>query len=36
MADSPLIIKSKTFALEVIQVCKDLRVVKCAKEKNDG
>ena len=29
MADSPLITKSKTFALEVIQVCKDLRVVKC-------
>ena len=29
MADSPLIVKSKTFALEVIQVCKDLRVAKC-------
>ena len=29
MADSPLIIKSKAFALDVIQVCKDLRVAKC-------
>ena len=29
MADSPLIIKSKAFALEVIQVCKELRVAKC-------
>ena len=29
MADSPLIVKSKSFALEVIQVCKDLRVAKC-------
>ena len=29
MADSPLIIKSKAFALEVIQVCKQLRVAKC-------
>ena len=29
MADSPLIIKSKTFALEVIQVCKDLKIAKC-------
>ena len=29
MADSPLIVKSKAFALEVIQVCKELRVVKC-------
>ena len=29
MTDSPLIIKSKTFALEVIQVCKILRVAKC-------
>ena len=29
MADSPLIIKSKTFALDVIQVCKQLRVAKC-------
>ena len=29
MADSPLIIKSKAFALDVIQVCKDLRSAKC-------
>ena len=29
MADSPLIIKSKEFALDVIQVCKELRVAKC-------
>ena len=29
MTDSPLIIKSKTFALDVIQVCKYLRVEKC-------
>ena len=29
MADSPLILKSKAFALEVIQVCKELRVAKC-------
>ena len=29
MADSPLIIKSKTFALDVIQVYKQLRVAKC-------
>ena len=29
MADSPLIVKSKSFALEVIQVCKELRVAKC-------
>ena len=29
MADSPLIIKSKTFALDVIQVCKELRMAKC-------
>ena len=29
MADSPLIVKSKSFALEVIQACKDLRVAKC-------
>ena len=28
MADSPLIIKSKAFALDVIQVCKELRVAK--------
>ena len=29
MADSPLIIKSKSFALDVIQVCKELRAAKC-------
>ena len=29
MADSPLIAKSKAFALEVIRVCKELRVEKC-------
>ena len=29
MAESPLIIKSKVFALDVIQVCKYLRVEKC-------
>ena len=29
MADSPLIVKSKSFALEAIQACKDLRVAKC-------
>ena len=29
MADSPLLIKSKAFALDVIQVCKELRVAKC-------
>ena len=29
MTESPLVVKSKTFALEVIQVCKDLRVAKC-------
>ena len=29
MADSPLILKSKAFALEVIQVCKELRAAKC-------
>lgn len=29
MTDSPLIIKSKTFALDVIQVCKELRGAKC-------
>ena len=28
-ADSPLIVKSKAFALDVIQVCKELRVAKC-------
>ena len=29
MKESPLIIKSKAFALAVIQVCKELRVAKC-------
>ena len=29
MAESPLIVKSKMFALEVIRVCKDLRAAKC-------
>ena len=29
MIESPLIVKSKAFALEVIQVCKELRVAKC-------
>ncbi len=29
MSDGPLIMKSKAFALDVIQVCKELRVVKC-------
>ena len=29
MADSPLIIKSKAFSLDVIQVCKEIRVSKC-------
>ena len=29
MKESPLIIKSKAFALEVIKVCKKLRAVKC-------
>ena len=29
MTDSPLIIKSKEFALDVIKVCKELRVAKC-------
>ena len=29
MTDSPLIIKSKAFALNVIQVCKELRLAKC-------
>ena len=29
MAESPLIVKSKAFALEVIRVCKELRVEKC-------
>ena len=29
MKDSPLIIKSKAFALDVIQACKKLRALKC-------
>lgn len=29
MKDSPLINKSKAFALEVLQVCKELRATKC-------
>lgn len=29
MNDSPLLIKSKAFALDVIRVCKELRTVKC-------
>ena len=29
MTESPLIVKSKAFALEVIRACKDLRVAKC-------
>lgn len=29
MTESPLLIKSKGFALEVIRVCKDLRTAKC-------
>ena len=29
MKNSPLIIKSKTFALDIIQVCKELRISKC-------
>ena len=29
MKESPLMIKSKAFALDVIQVCKELRVAKC-------
>lgn len=29
MNDSPLLIKSKAFALDVIRVCKELRAVKC-------
>ncbi len=29
MKESPLIIKSKAFALDVIWVCKELRVAKC-------
>ncbi len=29
MANSPLIVKSKTFALCAIQVCKELKMAKC-------
>ena len=29
MKESPLIVKSKAFALDVIQTCKKLRVLKC-------
>ncbi len=29
MKESPLIIKSKEFALDVIKVCKELRLAKC-------
>ena len=29
MTESPLVIKSKAFALDVIKVCKELRMVKC-------
>ena len=29
MTDSPLIIKSKAFTIDVIQVCKELRATKC-------
>lgn len=29
MSDSPLIVKSKAFALDVIQVCKELRAARC-------
>ena len=29
MKDSPLINKSKSFALEVLNVCKELRATKC-------
>ena len=29
MTESPLMIKSKAFALEVIKVCKELRTTKC-------
>lgn len=29
MKDSHLISKSKTFALEVLKVCKQLRAIKC-------
>ncbi len=29
MTESPLMVKSKAFALDVIKVCKELRVAKC-------
>ena len=29
MSESPLLIKSKAFALDVIRVCKELRTAKC-------
>ena len=29
MADSPLMVKSKAFALDAIRVCKELRAAKC-------
>ena len=29
MKESPLMIKSKEFALDVIKVCKELRLAKC-------
>lgn len=29
MKESPLIVKSKAFALDVIQACKKLRALKC-------
>ena len=29
MKESPLMIKSKAFALDVIKVCKELRAAKC-------
>lgn len=29
MAESPLMIKSKAFALDVLKVCKELRTAKC-------
>lgn len=29
MKESPLMIKSKAFALDVIKVCKELRIAKC-------
>ena len=29
MGESPLIVKSKTFALAVVKACKDLRIAKC-------